>query len=53
MAGYGVTEITYFFSNEGTRNDVRMRVINKLAEEISGTGKGKNASRYIYIMWSN
>lgn len=50
MAGYGVTEITYFFSNEGTRNDVRMRVINKLAEEISGTGKGKNASRYIYYV---
>ena len=47
MARY---EITHFFSNEGTRNEVRMRVINKLAEEIPGTGNGDDASRYIYYV---
>ena len=43
-------EITYSFSNEGSRNDVRMRVINKLSEEEPGTGKGEDASRYIYYV---
>ena len=43
-------EITQFFSNEGNRNEVRMRVINKLSEEIPGTGNNDNASRYIYYV---
>ena len=43
-------EITRFFSNEGTRNEVRMRVVDKLSEEINGTGKKDLASRYIYYV---
>ena len=31
-------EITCNFSNEGTRNEVRMRVVSKFAEEPPGTG---------------
>ena len=44
------TEMTRFFSNEGTRNDVRMRVVAQLALEAPGTGKGDNASKYIYYV---
>lgn len=44
------TEITYNFSNEGTRNEVRMRVVDKLASEEPGTGSGDNASKYIYYV---
>ena len=43
-------EITYFFSNEGTRNEVRMRVVDKLSEEFPGTGNGDDASKYIYYV---
>lgn len=43
-------EVTCFFSNEGTRNEVRMRVVDRLALEEAGTGKGENASRYIYYV---
>lgn len=43
-------EITYFFSNEGSRNDVRMRVVDKLAEETPGIGNGDDASKYIYYV---
>ena len=43
-------EITCNFSNEGTRNEVRMRVVNKFAEEKPGTGKDDLASRYIYYV---
>lgn len=43
-------EIEYVFSNEGTRNDVRMRVVNKLAQEAPGTGSGTYASKYIYYV---
>lgn len=42
--------IDYTFSNEGTRNEVRMRVVNKLSEETPGTGNGDGASRYIYYV---
>lgn len=45
-----VNEITYFFSNEGTRNEVRMRVIDKLSQEYPGIGSGNNASKYIYYV---
>lgn len=43
-------EITQFFSNEGTRNDVRMRVVNALSTEAPGTGTGDDASKYIYYV---
>lgn len=42
--------IDYTFSNEGTRNEVRMRVVNKLSEEMPGTGNGDDASRYVYYV---
>ena len=38
------------FSNSGTRNEVRMRVVNKLSEESYGEGKGELASRYVYYV---
>ena len=43
-------EIIYFFSNEGTRNEVRMRIAGKLSEEFPGTGNGNAASKYIYYV---
>lgn len=45
-----VHEITTFFSNSGTRNEVRMRVVNSFALEEPGAGKGEGASRYIYYV---
>lgn len=44
------TEVTHFFSNEGTRNEVRMRVVQKFSEEIPGTGRGDDASGYTYYV---
>ena len=38
------------FSNAGTQNEVRMRVINELSKETAGTGAGNNASRYTYFV---
>lgn len=43
-------EVNFSFSNEGTRNEVRMRVIQKLAKEEPGTGNGDAASKYIYYV---
>lgn len=43
-------DIVCRFSNEGTRNEVRMRVVYKLSEETPDTGNGDGASRFIYIM---
>ena len=37
-------EITKFFSNSGSRNEVRMRVVDALAAETPGTGNGEDAS---------
>lgn len=45
-----MTEITCDFSNEGTRNEVRMRVLEKFTLEEPGTGTGENASKYIYYV---
>lgn len=45
-----LTYVTIWISNEGTRNEVRMRVIERLSEEIAGTGKDENASKYIYYV---
>lgn len=47
MAEY---ETTQFFSNSGSRNEVRMRVIMTLSEEIAGRGKDDDASRYTYYV---
>ena len=44
------TEITVFLSNEGTRNEVRMRVVDMFARENPGTGNEENASRYTYYV---
>ena len=41
-------EITKFFSNSGSRNEVRMRVVDALAAETPGTGN-EDASKYIYV----
>ncbi|MDB8665978.1 hypothetical protein PNU99_09220 [Streptococcus anginosus] len=43
-------EITYSFSNEGTRNEVRMRVVEKFSQEEAGVGKGNDASKYKYFV---
>lgn len=43
-------EIVWTCSNKGTRNDVRMRVVNKFAMEEPGTGKGDKASGYRYFV---
>lgn len=43
-------EITKFFSNEGTRNEVRLRVVKSFSKEKPGTGNGENASKYIYYV---
>ena len=34
-------EESIFFSNEGTRNEVRRRVVEKFFEEAPGTGSGR------------
>ena len=39
-----------FFSNEGDRNSVRMRVVAELAKEEPGCGNGDGISRYIYFV---
>ena len=38
------------FSNLGTPNEVRMRVVNKFSEEEKGSGKNDLASRYTYYV---
>ena len=43
-------EITKSFSNSGSRNDVRMRVVNEFAKESPGYGNKDKASRYIYYV---
>lgn len=44
------TEITQLFSNEGSRNEVRMRLIDTFSKEIPGTGRGELASGYTYFV---
>lgn len=43
-------EITKWFSNKGSRNEVRQRIINVFIKEAPGTGRGDNASKYIYYV---
>lgn len=42
--------INKFFSNVGTKNVVRMRVVEEFSSEVPGTGNGENASRYTYYV---
>lgn len=43
-------ELTVNFSNEGTRNEVRKRVLEKFLEEEPGKGKGDDATHYTYYV---
>lgn len=43
-------EITQFFSNEGGRNEVRLRVVSAFSTEAPGTGRRADASQYIYYV---
>lgn len=43
-------KIEKFFSNSGTRNEVRERVIKEFLKEIPGTGNGENQSKYLYFV---
>lgn len=45
-----VNKIEIFFSNSGTRNEVRERVIAEFLKEAPGTGKGDNQSKYLYYV---
>lgn len=42
--------IKKWFSNEGTRNEVRKRVLEVLMDEIPGTGAGNLSSKYTYFV---
>ncbi|TWH83632.1 DNA adenine methylase [Sedimentibacter saalensis] len=42
--------ITILFSNNGSRNEVRMRVVEQFASEVCGKGSGELASRYTYYV---
>ncbi|MDL2219128.1 DNA adenine methylase [Ruminococcaceae bacterium OttesenSCG-928-O06] len=39
-----------FFSNHGTRNEVRTRVVNEFLNETPGNGTGENAAKYRYYV---
>lgn len=43
-------ECPLFFSNKGSRNDVRLRVINEFIKELPGKGAGGLQSKYIYFV---
>ena len=43
-------EININISNAGTRNEVRMRVVEQFALEEPGTGSGDDASKYTYYV---
>lgn len=45
-----LTEITRTFSNEGTREEVRMSVVSVFSQEKPGMGKKENASKYKYYV---
>lgn len=46
----GIHELSEYFSNKGSRNEVRMRIIAAFSDEDPGTGSGDNASKYIYYV---
>ncbi|MDC7248461.1 MAG: hypothetical protein PQJ49_00885 [Sphaerochaetaceae bacterium] len=47
---YDFTSITQDFSNQGTRNEVRMRVVNFFSNEQPGQGSENAAARYRYYV---
>jgi len=44
------TKIMFTFSNAGSRNEVRQRVVQKFFEETPGQGKGGLQSKYLYYV---
>lgn len=44
--------VTFQLSNSGTRNDIRMRVVEQFSKEDAGAGDGEAASRYTYYVES-
>jgi hypothetical protein len=42
------TKHQLYFSNKGTRNEVRMRVVSAFSSEEPGNGSGEAASKHIY-----
>ena len=48
--GKSMPTLTVNFSNIGTRNDVRTRVVDTFIREDPGSGTGNLASRYDYIV---
>lgn len=42
--------INKFFSNNGTRNELRERVIYEFMKEKPGNGKGDLSSKYNYVV---
>lgn len=45
-----ITELSINVSNVGTRSTVRNNVITHFLNELPGTGKGNNTSKYIYFV---
>ncbi|WP_220092228.1 hypothetical protein [Helicobacter sp. 16-1353] len=45
-----IYNIEYFFSNSGSRNEVRTRVINIFLKELAGKGKGSLQTKYFYFI---
>lgn len=40
----------YDFSNEGNRNDIRLRLVKLFSQEVPGEGNGNAASKYTYYV---
>lgn len=45
-----IHKVTKSFSNKGSRNEVRLRVVAAFSNELPGIGKGDDASKYIYYV---
>lgn len=43
-------ELDLHIDNIGCRNDIRMKVVNELAKEVPGKGKGELSSAYTYYV---
>ena len=43
-------ELNLHIDNIGSRNDIRMKVVNELANELPGEGKNELASKYTYYV---
>ena len=47
---YEFTSITKYFSNQGPRNELRLRVVDYFSKESPGEGKKDKASRFRYYV---